>query len=90
MTSNQPLIAAIIEVLATVAPEVRDLQLDPHAPLRDQLELDSMDHLHFLVGLHGRFGVDIPEPDYGGMRKLDELAAYIEARSRSGPSPGAA
>ncbi len=85
MTQNQELITAIIEVLASVAPEVRDLELDPHAPLRDQLELDSMDHLHFLIGLHGRFGVDIPESDYGAMRKLDEVANYIAPRRQPGP-----
>ncbi len=85
MTRHEELITAIIEVLASVAPEVRDIEVDPNAPLRDQLEMDSMDHLHFLIGLHGRFGVDIPESDYGGMRKLGELASYIAARRQPGP-----
>jgi acyl carrier protein len=77
---DQALLAQIIDVLASVAPEARDLPLDPDEPLREQLELDSMDHLHFTIALHERFGVDIPESDYAGMRRLAELARYIAAR----------
>ena len=32
-------------------------------PLREQLDIDSMDALNFVVGLHGALGVDIPESD---------------------------
>jgi acyl carrier protein len=70
----------IVEVLGTIAPEARDTPLDPDLPLREQLELDSMDHLHFTIALHERFGVDIPESDYAAMRRLTELASYIAAR----------
>jgi acyl carrier protein len=83
MSNNPPdgkLLAEIIDVLAGIAPEIRDSVLDPDTPLRDQLELDSMDHVHFTVDLHERFGVDIPESDYRAMHCLRELAAYIGAR----------
>lgn len=58
------------------------MPLDPDLPLRDQLELDSMDHLHFTIALHDRFGVDIPESDYAAMRCLAELARYIEGHRK--------
>src|SRR6266508_1076177 len=32
--------------------------------LREQLDLDSMDLLNFVVGLHAALGVEIPEADY--------------------------
>jgi acyl carrier protein len=74
------LLSEIIEALASVAPEARELALDPDLPLREQIELDSMDHLHFTIALHERFGVDIPEADYAAMRRLRELESYIAAR----------
>jgi acyl carrier protein len=46
-------------------------------PLHEQIELDSMDHLHFLVALKQRLGVDVPEAQYRHMRKLDDLVAYL-------------
>lgn len=74
------LLADVIDVLASIAPEVRDAPLDPDQPLRDQLELDSMDHLHFAVALKERFGVEIPQEDYARWRRLSELVGYLAAR----------
>jgi acyl carrier protein len=80
-TSTDPatLVAQITEVLAHIAPETHDVPLDPHLLLRDQVELDSMDHLHFAIALNERFGVDIPEADYASLRRLTDLARYIHS-----------
>jgi len=86
---NGRLLAEIIETLATVAPEVRELNLDPALPLREQIELDSMDHLHFLVGLKQRLGVDVPEAQYKRMHKLDDLVAYLRAHRGGGAAAAA-
>ena len=84
MTQAKPeLLKTIVDALATIAPEVSDFDLDPDVPLREQIELDSMDHLHFLVALHQRLGVDIPESEYAGMRRLTDLVEYIAARSQA-------
>ena len=48
--------------------------------LRDQVDLDSMDWLNVIVGLHQRFGVDIPEADYAGLVSLDAIVAYLARR----------
>jgi acyl carrier protein len=50
--------------------------------LREQVDLDSMDWLGFLVGLHRQLGVDIPETDYAKLVTLDDLLAYLAARVR--------
>jgi len=76
-SDDSQLLAQVLEVLAGIAPEVRDLNVDPTLPLREQLELDSMDHLHFLVGLKQRFGLDVPEAQYARMRRLSDLLAYL-------------
>ena len=49
-------------------------------PLREQVDLDSMDWLNFLIGLHEKLKVDIPEADYARLRTLDDLLAYLGAK----------
>lgn len=70
----------VLSELVRVAPEVDVGALAASRPLRDQVDLDSMDWLNFLVGLHGRLGVDIPEADYRRLVTLDDLVAYLGAR----------
>ena len=72
----------VIEVLLTIAPEVEADELRAGQALRDQVDLDSMDWLHVIVGLHERFGVDIPETDYARLVTLDDIVAYLAARVR--------
>ncbi|STZ42023.1 acetyl-CoA synthetase [Mycolicibacterium gilvum] len=45
--------------------------------LRDQVDLDSMDWLNFLVGIHKRLHVDIPEADYRKLRTLADVVGYV-------------
>lgn len=54
--------------------------MEPTLALRDQVDLDSMDWLQFLIGLHAEFGIDIPESDYSKLRTLDDLLDYLGAR----------
>ncbi len=69
----------ILEGLAQVAPgaDVNDLDLDDN--VREALDIDSFDHLNFLVGLHERLGVDIPEKDYGKLNTVNEILHYLMA-----------
>ncbi|HJV01826.1 MAG TPA: phosphopantetheine-binding protein [Burkholderiaceae bacterium] len=77
---REQLMAAVIATLQTIAPEVSAADLAPGEPLRAQVDLDSMDWLNFLIGLHSTLKVDIPESDYGRLRTLNELADYLAAR----------
>ena len=79
--NNPDLRTAVLATLRRIAPEVVPGELRPDVPLRDQVDLDSMDWLNFLVALHGRLGVDIPEADYRKLVTLDDLVAYLAARS---------
>jgi acyl carrier protein len=74
--------AGVIGVLLTIAPEVEADELMAGQALREQVDLDSMDWLHVIVGLHERFGVDIPETDYARLVTLDDIVAYLAARVR--------
>ena len=52
-------------------PRSRSTISPPTRPLREQVDLDSMDWLNVILGLHQRFGVDIPEADYARLVTLD-------------------
>ena len=72
----------VFETLRRIAPEVEAGTLQHDVPLREQVDLDSMDWLGFLVGLHRHLGVDIPETDYARLVTLDDLLEYLAARVR--------
>ncbi len=69
--------AVVIATLKTIAPEVEEGDLRPDRPLRNQVDLDSMDWLNFLIGLHEKLKVDIPEADYARLATLGDVLAYL-------------
>lgn len=75
---RQALRETVVATLRGIAPEVVDSELASEWPLRQQVDLDSMDWLHFLVGLHAALQVDIPESDYGRLHTLDDLLDYLQ------------
>jgi acyl carrier protein len=78
--NEQDLLAGVMAELTSIAPEVDPAGLNRARLLREQVDLDSMDWLNFLIGLHRRFKVDIPESDYGRLRTLDDVIGYLGAR----------
>ncbi len=70
----------VVRVLRDVAPELRPEALDPAANLRDTLDLDSVDFMNFVVGLHAALGVDVPEADYQELASLDDCVRYLAAK----------
>lgn len=71
----------VLRVLGDIAPEADLGAVRGDVPLREQLDLDSMDVLNFVVGLHDALRVEIPEADYGTLATLDGCVAYLEERS---------
>ena len=67
----------VLAELKRIAPEIEESELKLERPLRDQVDLDSMDWLNFLVALHERFKVEIPESDHKRLGTLDEIVAYL-------------
>jgi acyl carrier protein len=72
--------SAIVAALTEIAPEIDPGALDPAKLLREQVDLDSADWLNFLVALHARLGVDIPDADVARLTTLDKLVDYCSAR----------
>lgn len=67
----------VLEVLKRIAPEMDPASFGPDAPIREELDLDSMDFLNFVLALHARLGVDIPETDYSRLTTLAGALAYL-------------
>ena len=72
--------ATILDTLLSIAPEIDPAAIAPDKPLRDQIDLDSMDFLNVIIRLHEILGVDIPESDYGQLATLDGAVEYLARR----------
>lgn len=70
----------VLLALANIAPEADLSKLDPRGRIRDQLDIDSMDFLNFVIAVHESLGVDIPERDYGQLATLDGCVSYLAKR----------
>jgi len=71
---------AVVRCLCEVAPEVDPAQLKHDVSFRDQLDVDSMDLLNFVIAMHEQLHVDIPESEYPRLGTVDLLVDYIAER----------
>ena len=70
----------VLRVLGQIAPEADLSEIRPNIRIRDQLDIDSMDLLNWVIGLHKELKVDIPEVDYPRLATLDGCVDYLAAR----------
>ena len=80
--NEQELHDVVIRALTEVAPDVDPGAIDRETSLVDQLDLDSIDFLNVLVGVHEQTGIEIPERDYPKLSSLDAAVAYLLAAQR--------
>jgi len=78
--TEEEITQAVLEALTDVAPEADLSTFRTDVSLRDQLDIDSMDSLNFLIAVHERLQVDIPEADWARLETIDELVDYIRGR----------
>jgi acyl carrier protein len=71
--------------ISEIAPEVEPDQIKPDLSLRDQLDLDSMDFLNFMIGVHKELHVEIPEADYPKLGTLNGCIEYLAAKRAIDP-----
>jgi acyl carrier protein len=67
----------VLRVLGEIAPEADLELLKPQARFRDQLDIDSMDFLNFVIGIHKELHVEIPERDYARLATLAGCVDYL-------------
>ena len=70
----------IIEIIADIDEDAEFEMLKGDQPLRDQLDLDSMDFLDIVMELRKRHQLQIPEDDYPQLATLDSCVNYLEPK----------
>lgn len=68
---------AVLDIIQDVS-GLDDLpEIDGNKPLREQLELDSMDFLDIVMELRKRHKIEVPEADYPKLVTLNSTVEYI-------------
>ena len=78
--TSQDIDATVRALLGELAPEADLDKLDPAADFRRALDIDSFAFLQFVVGLHDRLDVEVPETDYARLRTLSDCRVYLAQR----------
>ncbi|HJW09769.1 MAG TPA: phosphopantetheine-binding protein [Holophagaceae bacterium] len=72
--------SAVLAQLGHIAPEADLDHLPSTVALREELDLDSVDYLNFILALHKELGVEVPEADYAQLGTLEGCVAYLARR----------
>lgn len=75
--THEEIVQAVKDIIHTIAPDEEIGGLNLTDPLRDQIELDSMDFLDIVMELRKRYGVQVPEDDYKELATLKGCASYL-------------
>jgi acyl carrier protein len=70
----------ILEIIEDIDEDAEFDGLDADAPLRDQLDLDSMDFLDIVMELRKRYKLQIPEEEYPELATLTSCVNYLEPK----------
>lgn len=81
MTAAAELRAQVLALLGEIAPEADLAALADDAPLREELELDSLDVQNLVIAIHSTLGIDVPERDYGKLTTLRACVDYLTSRA---------
>ena len=71
--------ATVLRMLGEIAPEADLTRIKPDVSFRDQLDIDSMDFLNFVIAVHEALHVEIPEADYPKLATLNGCVEYLSA-----------
>ena len=70
----------ILEIIEDIDEDADFDGLNPDEPLRDQLDLDSMDFLDIVMELRKRYKLQIPEEEYPELASLSSCVNYLEPK----------
>jgi len=63
--------------------EVDEGIIQPDAPLRESLDLDSLDYVDLVVLIEANFGVKLGEADFAGMVTFEDFYRVVESKVAS-------
>lgn len=67
----------IFRALGDIAPEVDAAEVEHDIDLTEQLDLDSMDYLNWMLEINQATGIEIPERDYSEFMTINAAADYL-------------
>ena len=70
----------ILEIIEDIDEDAEFDGLEADKPLRDQLDLDSMDFLDIVMELRKRHKLQIPEEEYPELATLTSCVNYLEPK----------
>lgn len=78
--SESDLVPRLRRALEKVAPDLDAATVGIDADLRNDIGLDSMDFLNFVIAISKELGVAIPEADYGKVGTLAKCSRYLAGK----------
>jgi acyl carrier protein len=84
--SDQQVRDIVLAIIAAVAPDADLSNVTGDVPLRDQLDLDSMDFLDIVMELRKRYRIQIPEEEYEQLGTMSSTVDYLEPMLRDAQS----
>jgi acyl carrier protein len=54
----------------------------PDAPLKETLELDSLDYIDLVVIIEGNFGIKVKQEDFVGIITFNDLYNYVISKTQ--------
>ena len=78
--TKEEIAQVIKDIIGEILPDEDLTALEPDKPLRDQLELDSMDFLDLVMELRKRYKIEVPESDYPQLVSLNSTVEYLEPK----------
>ena len=73
----------ILNIIANIAPDEDLSNVKSEVPLREQLNLDSMDFLDIVMELRKKHNIEVPEVDYSHLASLHSCAEYLFPKFQS-------
>ena len=67
----------VLEIIVDIAPDEEMDGLNDDEPLREQLDLDSMDFLDIVLELRKRHKIVVPEEEYPQLRTMASTVEYL-------------
>jgi acyl carrier protein len=70
----------VLEIIQDIDEDAEVKEISENLPLRDQLDLYSMDFLDIVMELRKRYQLQVPEADYPELASLGSCVNYLEPR----------
>ena len=81
--TNEEIRQAVLNIIIDIAPDEDVSEIVDSKPLRDQIELDSMDFLDIVLELRKRYGVEVPEAEYPQLNTLAGCVTYLSPKLKN-------